>query len=205
MSPRLRGPVWPSRLRTELRREIDAAPFRRRLAEKKCGAGGRVDLVAMVHLDNLDVEIGIERLRRLADERGKEIDAEAHIARLDDHRPLRVVGDRRLVGCRKPGRADDVDDASLRREVGEEDRGCRRREVEDAVGLGEQRERVGADRNAVRAEPRKFAESLPSSGVSPRSTAPARVTPSVAAMTRTSVRPIRPAAPATTSLMSLMA
>ena len=69
MSPRLRAPVWPSRVRTECCREIDAAPFRRRLAEEERRAGRRVDLVAVVHLEDLDVEIGVERLRRLAHER----------------------------------------------------------------------------------------------------------------------------------------
>ena len=180
MSPRLRGPVWPSRLRTELRREIDAAPFRRRLAEKQRRAGRRVDLVAMVHLENLDVEIGVERLRRLADERGEEIDAEAHIAGLDDHRLARRGDELRLVVGRKPGGADDMDDARLRGEVGEERRvAAGVGEVEDAVGLGEE---AGAGRRLIAMpfgpSPASSPESLPSSGVPPRSTAPASVTPS---------------------------
>ena len=67
-----------------MRGEIDAAPLRRRLAEQQRRARRRVDLVAVVHFEDLDVEIGVERLRRLADEHGEEIDPEAHIARLDD-------------------------------------------------------------------------------------------------------------------------
>ena len=101
MSPRLRAPVWPSRTRTECVGEVDAAALGRRLAEEERRAGRRVDLATMVHLDDLDVEIGVERLRRLADENGEEIDAEAHIAGLDDDGVTRRGGDLRLVGRRR--------------------------------------------------------------------------------------------------------
>ena len=53
----LRAPVWPSRPRTARLVEIDAAAFRRRAAEQQRRAGGRVDLLAVMHFEDLDVEI----------------------------------------------------------------------------------------------------------------------------------------------------
>ena len=80
MSPRLRSPVWPSRTRTLGLVELDAAALGRRLAEHQRSARRRVDLVAVVHLEDLDVEVGIERLGDLARHRRQQVDAEAHVA-----------------------------------------------------------------------------------------------------------------------------
>ena len=44
-------------------REIDAAALRRRAAKHQRGAGRRVDLLVVMHLENLDVEAVVERLR----------------------------------------------------------------------------------------------------------------------------------------------
>ena len=101
--------------------EVDAAAFRRRLAEQQRRARRRVDLVAVVHLEDLDVEIGVERLRRLAHQGGEQIDAEAHIAGLDDDRMARGGLELLLVVGREAGGADDMDDARLRGEFGEGD------------------------------------------------------------------------------------
>ena len=49
--------------------EIDAAALRRRLPEQQRGAGWRVDLLVVVHLDNLDVERLIERRRHALGQR----------------------------------------------------------------------------------------------------------------------------------------
>ena len=65
--------------------EIDAAPCRRRLAEQQRGAGGRVDLLVVMHLEDLDVEILVERRRDPLGQCRQQIDAEAHVAGLDDH------------------------------------------------------------------------------------------------------------------------
>ena len=64
--------------------EIDAAAVGGGLAQHQRRARGGVDLVAVVHLEDLDVEVGIERLGDLARQRGQQIDAEAHVAGLDD-------------------------------------------------------------------------------------------------------------------------
>ena len=68
--------------------EIDAAALRRRAAEHQRGAGRRVDLLVVVHLEDLDVEVLVERLRHALDQRRQQIDAQAHVAGLDDHRAL---------------------------------------------------------------------------------------------------------------------
>ena len=81
IAPAGRAPVWPSRTRTLCSASIDAAPRGGRLAEQQRGAGRRVDLVAVVHLEDLDVEIArVERPRRLLHQHGEQVDAEAHIA-----------------------------------------------------------------------------------------------------------------------------
>src|SRR5580700_4911013 len=64
--------------------EFDATPFRRRFAEEKRGAGWRIDLHAVMHFDDLDVVFGPERAGDPFDERGKEIDPKAHVARAHD-------------------------------------------------------------------------------------------------------------------------
>ena len=64
--------------------EGDAPPLRRGAAEKERGAGGGVDLVAMMHLDDLDVVVRAEDRGGAADEAGEKIDADAHIAGTDD-------------------------------------------------------------------------------------------------------------------------
>jgi hypothetical protein len=96
-----------------------------------------------------------------------------------------------------------MDDPRLRRQFGKGEARRRCGEVEDALCLGEERQRIVADRKAVGAEPgqlARIAAKLRNSGPFA-----ARVTPGVSAMTRISVRPIRPAAPVTISPISLMA
>jgi hypothetical protein len=52
-----RGPVWPSRTRTELLSRLLAA-FGGGLTKQKRGTGRRIDLVAVVHFQHLDVPVG---------------------------------------------------------------------------------------------------------------------------------------------------
>ncbi len=101
-----------------------------------------------MHFQDLDVEIlGVERLRRLLDQHRQQIDAEAHIAGFDDRRMARRRRDLRIVVGRAAGGADDMGDARLRRVAGEFDGRGRRGEIEHAVGLGEDRQRIVADRH----------------------------------------------------------
>ena len=69
--------------------ERDGPAGSRGLAEKKGRAGGGVALVAVMQLEDLDVEIGAERLGDPIGEPSEQIDAKAHIAGLDD---CRVAG-----------------------------------------------------------------------------------------------------------------
>ena len=63
-----------------------AAPVIGRGAEQQGGAGRRVELVAVVHLDDLDVPVGPEPPRRLLDQRAQQIDAERGVGGLQRRR-----------------------------------------------------------------------------------------------------------------------
>ena len=58
----------------------------------------------------------------------------------------------------EPGRADDMDDARLRREAGKGDGRRRRGEIEHAIDLGEDRQRVVGDGDAEGPEARDLAK-----------------------------------------------
>ena len=92
----------------------DAAPGRSGLAEQERRARRRIDLLVVVHLDDLDVEILIERLGDLLHQRGKQIDADTHVAGLHDDGALGGILELRFVGGAEAGRADDVHDAAFR-------------------------------------------------------------------------------------------
>ncbi len=97
---------------------------------------------------------------RPCDQAGQQVDAERHVAGLDDP----GVERRRLqlgeIVRRQAGGADHVDDAGLGGEFGVEHRRGRRREVEDAVGLGEDGQRIVGDRDAPRRQPGEHARIL---------------------------------------------
>ncbi len=151
MSPRRRGPVTPSRTLTERCARSIAAPLGGGGGEHQRGAGWRVDLVAVVHLDDLDVEVLVQRLGDAAGERHQQVHAEAHVAGLDDGSVAGRRGNLRLVGCGQSRGADDMHGARVGREAGELDGGLGRCEVENAVAAGDDVEGVGGDRNAERA------------------------------------------------------
>ena len=130
--------------------ERNVAPLGGRLPEQQGRAGRRVDLVAMMHLEDLDIEIRIERPRRLADETGEQVDAEAHIAGLDDHRMARGGIDGGFLVGREARGANDVHDAGLRRDFGKADGRRRNGEIEHAFGSGEDRKRIVGDGDAER-------------------------------------------------------
>ena len=86
-------------------------------AEHERGAGRRVDLLVVVHFQDFDVVILIERLRDALDQRRQQIDAEAHIAGFDDRRAACGFGDHRFFFRGMAGGADDVHDAGRGRSV----------------------------------------------------------------------------------------
>src|SRR5262249_43757291 len=122
------------------------------------------------------------------------------------HRALCRLRDQLLVLAAEPGGADDVHEPLARRELGEDHRGGGNGEVDEPVGLFEQRFDLGRDGDAVLAQSRQLAgvpadhrRSPPDPGAPP---APATTAPSIAVMAWMSVRPMRPPAPATISRIS---
>src|SRR5215467_4440483 len=92
----------------------------------------RVALVAMMHFENLDVELWSKRLGHARGETSEQVDAEAHVARFDDGGMTGGGGDLGLVWLGEAGRANDMDNAGLRRERG---KGHGRGRHGDAEGL----------------------------------------------------------------------
>ncbi len=107
--------------------EVDAAAFRRRAAQHQRGAGRRIDFPVVMHFEDLDVEILVERPGDLLHQRRQQIDAEAHIAGLHHDGALGRGCDQGLVLLGQPGRADDMHQAVPRREFGKGDASPRAR------------------------------------------------------------------------------
>src|SRR5713226_1435842 len=70
-------------------RKIDAAALGSGAAKHQRSARRRIDLLIMMHFDDLDVVIVVERLSHALYQRRKQIDAETHIAGFDDSRAVR--------------------------------------------------------------------------------------------------------------------
>ena len=111
----------------------------------------------MVHLENFNIELVIERLRHALDQRGKQVDAHAHVAGLDDDRALCRLRDQLLVFTAEAGGADDVDEPCPCRVLGERDGRRRHGEIKKPVGLRKQRVDIGADLDLIGAEPGQLA------------------------------------------------
>jgi hypothetical protein len=110
-----------------------------------------------MHLQDLDVEVLVERPGHALDQRGQQIDAEAHIAGFDHDGARRGGRDRGLVCRGEAGRADDMDQALAGDELGETDRGLRDGEIDQPVGAGQQRRELAQHRDVIFPEPRKLA------------------------------------------------
>ena len=105
--------------------EVDAATFGGGLAEQQGRAGGRVDLHAMMHLDDLDVPLDAERRAVRRTRAARRLTPRLML-------PERTIGawrDGRLepveVGGVEARRADDMGDAGLGGQHGEMRRGGR--------------------------------------------------------------------------------
>jgi hypothetical protein len=133
--------------------EGDAAAFRRRGAEQQGGAGRRVDLVAMVHLDDLDVPILAEPRRRLAHEEGEQVYAERHVGALKHRHLARGAVERVVMGLVEAGGADQDRLAGGDGGVEMAEQGLGRREIDQHVACGGERGRILAAAEAA-AEPR---------------------------------------------------
>src|SRR5262249_45942359 len=87
--------------------EIGAAAARRSLSDRKSGARRRIDLAAMMRLEDFDVPVSSQPRRRLLDQAEEQIDAERKVAVAHDGDAFGVRGDLRLLLARKTGGADD--------------------------------------------------------------------------------------------------
>ena len=182
--------------------ERNASRRGRRFAKQERCARGRVDLHPMMHLDDLDVEIGPQRQRRAPGQRRKQVDAEAHVARPHNRGVARRRVDLVEIVGAEAGCADHVDDARLRGEPGELDARGGRGEIDDRVSFEQKPQRVGDDRKAARRAARQHGRI----GAKPRrirrSSAPVSSSPSDSWIVLTTMRPMRPAAPLTISLIA---
>ena len=89
--------------------------------------------------------------------RGEQVDAEAHVAGAHDDGVARGGLEPGEIVVAHAGRADDMDDARLRRQRRHFDGRRGSGEIDHAVGLKQRGERVVGDRDAERAEPGQFA------------------------------------------------
>ncbi len=96
------------------RRILDIVSLRR-LAQHQRGAGRRIHLVSMMHLEDAQIEAG-QRFYRLLHQRREQIDAKAHVSRLDNDSVARGGADFGLIIVREPRRPDHMNDARLGRE-----------------------------------------------------------------------------------------
>ena len=145
----------------------------------------------------------LERLRHALDQRGEQIDAEAHVAGLDDR--SRVFAAASIFASSSA--VSPVVPMMWTRAVravssGEHAARGRHREIDDAVGFGEQRLVSARDRDAVLRRARRARRhpdrSRRARGLERAGEREARLS----AIALISVRPMRPPAPATTSRMS---
>jgi ribosome-binding factor A len=141
--------------------EGNAPPLRGGLAQHQRGAGGRIDLVAVVLFDHLDVEFGVEGRRDLLHEAGQEVHAKAHVAGAHDRGVARGGVQRGKLVIAEPGRPDDMHAAGLRRQLRMGQRRRRRGEVDHRLRLHDRVERIGIDRHAHPAASQGFAEVAP--------------------------------------------
>ena len=180
------APVWPSRpLSVPAASSVVPAAARHGAAQRDRGAGGRIDLLAVVHLDDLGIVLlGRQGGGHALGQRQEQVHPGGEIGGVDDRRcaraalppppPARPTGRR----CRAPGLAGGG------RGLGMGDRGRGMGEVDHHVAGGEQRGDVGQDRRRRRRRRR------PGGRCRRPASAPAASTSS------TSRRPMRPAMPA---------
>ena len=115
----------------------------------------------MVHFEDLDVEILIERRRRALDQGRQQVDAETHVAGFHCDRALCGGSDQLVVFRFQSCRPDDVDEPFAGSKLRERNGRGRNGEVENSVGLTEQRFGVGCHRDAVGTEAGEFTAITP--------------------------------------------
>jgi hypothetical protein len=141
--------------------EIDISALRRGTPQHQRGAGRRINLPAVMHLQDLDVELLIERLRDALDQSGKQIHSHAHVAGLDDDCAFPRFLDQTLALTEKPRRSDNMYHSTPGRELRKHHGSSGNREVEQPVGFAEKRLDIARYNNATRPESRELARIAP--------------------------------------------
>ena len=100
-----------------------------------------------MHFQHLDVEVLAQGCRHLLHHHSQQVDAQAHVAGLDDAGMARRRPDLRVAGLVDAGGADHVHEARLGGKLDQRQRRLRHGEVDDAVDMGEQRDGVIGDGN----------------------------------------------------------
>ena len=111
--------------------ELDPAAARRGLAERQRGSRGRVDLVAVVHLQHLNVEVLAQHAGRLLDQTREQIDAEAEVGGPYNGRAFGGGADRLGLIRIEPGGAEHQGAAALGRESRVSDTRRRHGQIQD--------------------------------------------------------------------------
>ena len=177
--------------------QVAAAGAGQHLAHGQRGAAGRVDLVAVVGLDDLDVVALGQRTRRHVEQLEHDVHAQAHVRRHDDGDVPRVLGDLRLLRVAEAGRADDRAHAQLAAHRQVRQRAFGAGEVDQHVGAGQAGMQVGGDAHVAGAAQRQPAGRCPAPGCRPRRARRSGSSRRLADTASTSMRPMRPPAPAT--------
>src|SRR5690625_2142779 len=138
-------------------------------SQQQRGPRGGIDLVTMVHLQDLDIVVGPQRPRGLLNKKRQQTDAKAHVAGVDKGDFLCSLPQHRQLRLLQPGGANDQCLLLLGREAGMDKRCLRCREVDGDVTalqslrhlsgcrdtdvtMSSQRPEIPADQRAVRPE-----------------------------------------------------
>src|SRR5712671_4026557 len=165
-----------------LRHLIEDGPPRRRCgtAERERRPGWRINLAAVMHLDDLDVPFRPEACRDLLDQPEQQIDAEAGIGGPDDRHALGGPADRRrLLFAGQSGRADDDRAAEFGGQSRVRRRCVRGREVDRDIAVAQHLPCIPGGGDPDPADPGELTEILADSGA-PRLGAAARQLASLA-------------------------
>ena len=122
------------------------------LAHLQRGAARGVDLVAVVRLDDLDIEADVEGARSLREQLHDDVDADAHVRREDDGQVLRDGADLVLLGVGEAGGAHDGGRHSGGATGGQVmQRALGPGEVDEHLRAGQARGEIGRDGHAAAA------------------------------------------------------
>ncbi len=131
--------------------EVASERGRCRLAEHQRRARRRVDLVPVMHFDDLDIVVVAEALRGNLDQLGEHRDADAHVRREYDGDLARAGFERAAVAFAQAGGADHRRDAGRGAGRDVRQRAFRPREIDEHVGRCDATRDVGVDLHAGRA------------------------------------------------------